>query len=169
VTWPQLRILLLVGAVALIATAGLAKVLDAFVLGDRYLTSLGHSLRRARALTILGVVALSGSVTAFCGPIAFLDVAVPHLTRSLFRTASHATLIPATALLGALVALTADLAASLPGAQRILHINHATAIIGGPVVLWMLLRRRESRHGHVRPFEGAAGRDPGRYFTFRAR
>lgn len=145
ITWPQLRVFLLIGVVALVASAGLVKMLDALVLGDRYARSLGYSMRRSRGLTVLSIVALAGSVTAFCGPIAFLDVAVPHMARGIFRTANHKTLVPASALLGALIALLADLATSLPGAQQVLHVNHTTAVIGGPVILWMLLRRRESR------------------------
>jgi iron complex transport system permease protein len=145
VTWPQLHVFLLVGVTALIAAAGLIKVLDALVLGERYAGSMGHALRRARRLAVLLVVMLAGSVTAFCGPIAFLDVAAPHVARSLFRTMSHKTLIPATAFIGGLIALMADLATSLPGAQQVLHVNHAAAIVGGPVILWVLLGRRERR------------------------
>jgi iron complex transport system permease protein len=145
VTWPQLKIFILVGLVALLASTALVKVLDAMALGDRYAASLGHAVGRTRRRAVVGIIALAGSVTAFCGPLAFLDIAVPHLARGLFRTASHKTLIPATALIGMLIALIADLATSLPGAQQVLHINHVTAIIGGPVVIWVLLRRRESR------------------------
>jgi iron complex transport system permease protein len=143
ITWPQLRILIVVALAALVASAGLFKVLDALPLGDRYASSMGHHVARTRRLTIAIVVVLSGSVTAFCGPLTFLDVAVPHLARGVFRTASHTTLIPATALLGALLALVADLATSLPGAQQVLHVNYTTAIVGGPVILWVLLRRRQ--------------------------
>lgn len=145
VTWPQLKIFLLVGSTSLVASVGLAKVLDAMTLGERYSRSIGHSIDRARHVAVLGIVALAGSVTAFCGPIAFLDIAVPHLARGLFRTASHKTLVPATALIGMLIALVADLATSLPGAIQVLHVNHVTAIIGGPVILWVLLSRRENR------------------------
>lgn len=145
VTWPQLQVFLVIGMGALVASTGLIKTLDALVLGDRYAGSLGHDIPRGRATAMGGIVALAGSVTAFCGPIAFLDVAVPHLARALFRTTSHRTLMPATALIGALLGLVADLATSLPGAQQVLHVNHATAIVGGPVLLWMLLSRRENR------------------------
>jgi iron complex transport system permease protein len=145
VAWPQLKIFLAVGSLALFASAGLLKVLDALVLGDRYARSLGHSVARSRYAAVLGIVALAGSVTAFCGPIAFLDVAIPHVARALFRTADHKTLMPATALMGAFVALAADLATSLPGAQQVLHINHVTAILGGPIILWVLLSRKQSR------------------------
>jgi len=145
ITWTQLKIFLLVGTLGLAASAGLVKALDALVLGERYARSLGHSVGRDRYVAVLGIVALAGSVTAFCGPIAFLDVAVPHLARGLFRTASHKTLMPASAMIGAFIALAADMATSLPGAQQILHINHVTAVLGGPVILWVLLSRRENR------------------------
>lgn len=145
VTWPQLQVFLLVGSASLAASIGLVKVLDAMLLGDRYSRSVGHAVDRARHVVVFGIVALAGSVTAFCGPIAFLDIAVPHLARGLFRTASHKTLVPATALIGMLIALVADLATSLPGAIQVLHINHVTAVIGGPVILWVLLSRRENR------------------------
>lgn len=144
-TWPQLEVFLVVVVLALVALVRLIKLLDAMILGDRYAASLGHELRRGRALAILLIVALAGTVTAFCGAIAFLDVAAPHLARSLFRTTSHKTLLPATALTGAVLALGADLATSLPAAQSILHVNHSTAILGGPVLLWMLLRHRDGR------------------------
>jgi iron complex transport system permease protein len=127
---------------ALLASSALLKVLDALVLGDRYACSAGHSVVRARYGAVLAIVAMAGSVTAFCGPIAFLDVAVPHLARAMFRTTAHKTLMPATAMIGALIALAADLATSLPGAQQVLHINHVTAILGGPVILWVLLSRQ---------------------------
>jgi iron complex transport system permease protein len=145
VAWPQLKIFLTIGLAALLTSAAFLKMLDALVLGDRYARSLGHSIVHARYGAVLGIVALAGSVTAFCGPIAFLDVAVPHLARAIFRTADHKTLMPATALLGAVLALAADLATSLPGAQQVLHINHVTAILGGPVILWVLLGGRQNR------------------------
>jgi iron complex transport system permease protein len=145
VTWPQLQVFLVIALGALVASAGLIKVLDALVLGDHYAGSLGHEIARGRALAILGVVALAGSVTAFCGSIAFLDVAVPHLARTVFRTTSHKTLMSASALIGALLGLVADLVTSLPRAQQVLHVNYATAVIGGPVLLWMLLSSRQGR------------------------
>jgi iron complex transport system permease protein len=145
VAWPQLKIFLTIGLAALVASAAFLKMLDALVLGDRYARSLGHSTARARYGAVLGIVALAGSVTAFCGPIAFLDIAVPHLARAIFRTADHKTLMPASALMGAFLALAADLATSLPGAQQVLHINHVTAILGGPVILWVLLGGRQNR------------------------
>jgi iron complex transport system permease protein len=145
ITWPQLHVFLIVGVAALVASASLLKGLDALTLGDRYARSMGHAPDRLRRLSVVVIVVLSGTVTAFCGPIAFIDVAVPHMARGLFRTVDHRTLVPATALAGALVALVADLVTALPGAQQVLHINYTTAIIGGPLVIWVLLKRRETR------------------------
>jgi iron complex transport system permease protein len=85
---------------------------------------------------------LAGAVTAFCGPVAFLGLAVPHLCRSLFRTADHRILIPACLLLGASLSLASDLASRLPGGGRALPLNAVTALVGAPVVIWVLLRRR---------------------------
>lgn len=145
VTWPQLEVFLAIGVTALVASIALIKILDAFVLGDRYAASLGHAVARGRAATIAVVAALAGTATAFCGTLWFIDVAVPHIARTAFRTTSHRTLMLATGMIGALLGLVADLATSLPGGQQVLHVNHATAIIGGPVLLWMLLSRREGR------------------------
>ena len=85
---------------------------------------------------------LAGCVTAFCGPVAFLGLAVPHLCRGLFRTADHRVLVPASVLLGAALALASDLAAGLPGSGRALPLNAVTALVGAPVVIRVLLRGR---------------------------
>lgn len=141
VTWSQLRILAPVTLAGLVAAGAVIKPLNALLLGETYATSMGISLRGAR-LAILGAAAvLAGVVTAFCGPIAFLGVAVPHLGRALLRTADHRRLLPATALLGAALALVADLVAQVPGSPTVLPLNAITALIGAPVVIWIVLRR----------------------------
>ena len=88
---------------------------------------------------------LAGAVTAFAGPVAFIGVAVPHLARSLLRTADHRALLPACLALGGLVALLADLVAQLPGTQTVLPLNAVTAVFGAPVVIWALLRRPDAQ------------------------
>lgn len=147
VSWPQLRVCLALVLLALPILVGLVKLLDALVLGEPYARSVGHHTARGRHLAVTGIVLLTGTITAFCGPLAFIDVAVPHLARQFFRTASHRVLLPATALLGMIVALVGDLVTSLPGGQRILHVNSVTAVLCGPLVLWMLLRRNGRRIG----------------------
>ncbi|MDJ0725899.1 MAG: iron ABC transporter permease [Prochloraceae cyanobacterium] len=118
------------------------KSLNALLLGETQAKSLGINLRLARFGIIISTAFLAGGVTAFCGPIAFLGVAVPHLARNLFKTANHRSLLPTVAILGAILALFANLVAQLPGSQLILPLNSVTALLGSPIVIWVILRRR---------------------------
>jgi iron complex transport system permease protein len=103
---------------------------------------MGVDVRRSRLVVISTTAVLTGAITAFCGPIGFLGVAVPHMARSLFGTSDHRVLLPSCAILGAAVALSADLVAQLPGRQAVLPLNAVTALIGAPVVGWIILKRR---------------------------
>jgi iron complex transport system permease protein len=141
VTWPQLGVFGPVVILGVLLAMALAKALDALILGERYARTLGHGVARVRLLVVVTLVVLAGCTTAFCGPLAFIDLAAPHLARVWLRTASHRTLLPATALVGMSLALAADLTLSLPAAQQVLHVNYVTAVIGGPIVLWLLVRR----------------------------
>lgn len=143
VTWAQIPILLFVTGLGLSLSLAFIKLLDVLLLGEEQAIGLGLSLNRVRCCLIISASLLAGSVTAFCGPIAFLGVAVPHLTRSLFRTLSHRILIPATTLLGATLALVADAIAQLPGSQTLLPLNAVTALIGAPIVIWLMLKRTQ--------------------------
>lgn len=127
----------------------LTKPLNALLLGEAYARSMGANVRRIRFGLIAGTSVLAGAVTAFCGPIAFLGVAIPHLCRALLRTSDHRILTPATMLMGALVALLADLVASVPGSRTILPLNAVTALLGAPVVVWIVLRRDGPRSDFV--------------------
>lgn len=142
VTWVQIPVLVAI----VLAGLGLAyltgKPLNLLLLGEEQALSLGLSLKLTRLYLILSSSLLAGTVTAFCGPIAFLGVAVPHLSRSLFRTLDHRVLIPASILLGALLALVADGIAQLPGSQAILPLNAVTALIGAPVLIGLMLKRQ---------------------------
>jgi iron complex transport system permease protein len=129
----------------LAAAAACVKPLNALLLGETYASSMGVSLDRVRLLLLGGASAMAGAVTAYCGPVAFLGLAVPHLCRGLFRTADHRLLVPAAVLLGAGLALASDIAASLPGSDRSLPLNAVTALIGAPVVIRVLLRQRRGR------------------------
>jgi hypothetical protein len=100
--------------------------------------------QQARAATVLGASLLAGVVTAFCGPIAFIGVAVPHLARGVLRTSDHRILIPGVLLMGGIVALAAGLVAQLPGTDRTLPLNAVTSLIGAPVVVAILLRLRRA-------------------------
>jgi iron complex transport system permease protein len=117
------------------------KPLNAWVLGDYYAMSLGIRLKRSKLLMILSTSILAGAVTAFCGPIAFVGLAVPHLVRLLFNTNNHKTLLPAVAIGGASLLLLCDSIAQLP--TYILPINVVTALIGAPVVVWVILRGKK--------------------------
>ena len=145
VTWSQLQIFGPVTAVALIAAHLLVKPLNALLLGETYARSMGLNVRLARLGVIGTSASLAGAVTAFCGPIGFLGVAVPHLCRSLFATSDHRLLLPAVTLLGAALALGADLLAQLPGSQLTLPLNAVTALLGAPVVTWVILRQHNLR------------------------
>jgi iron complex transport system permease protein len=104
--------------------------------------SMGVRVGATRARVVIATALLAGTVTAFCGPVGFLGVAVPHLARGLLRTGDHRWLLPACALAGAAVALVSDLVAQLPGREGVLPLNAVTALVGAPVLAWVVLRRR---------------------------
>lgn len=141
VTWSNLRVLAAVIGVGLLAFVTLMKPLNSLLLGERYAQSAGLRVRGARTALIALTSLLAGAVTAFCGPIQFIGLAVPHLARGMFNTSNHRVLLPATALLGALMALVADIISGLPG-DGVLPLNAVNAAFGAPVVIWILLRRR---------------------------
>ena len=145
VTWSQLQIFGPVVVVALILSHLLVKPLNAFLLGETHARSMGLNVGLARLGVITTSASLAGIVTAFCGPIGFLGVAVPHLCRSLFGTSDHRVLLPAVTLMGGILALGADLLAQLPGSQLTLPLNAVTALLGAPVVAWVILRQRNLR------------------------
>ena len=143
--WLEIRIL----AIALIAGAAIAfsqiKTLNAWLLGDHYASSLGINVRKSRFIVILSAAILTGAVTAFCGPIAFVGLAVPHLTRLVINTHNHKILIPAVLAGGAALLLFCDIISQLPGSTYVLPINALTALIGAPVVIWIVIRNKKMR------------------------
>ena len=145
VTWSQMVVLAPTVLTALLVAHLAAKPLNALLLGETYARSMGLNVSRARLWIVASASILAGVITAFCGPIAFLGVAVPHLCRSLFNTSDHRILLPAVSLLGAMLALAADLIAHLPGSSITLPLNAVTALIGAPVVTWVILRRKNLR------------------------
>jgi iron complex transport system permease protein len=145
VTWSQMKILAPTVFFGLVIAHLLAKPLNALLLGEAYARSMGLTVQWARFWIIGSTSVLAGAITAFCGPIGFLGVAVPHLCRALFNTSDHRVLAPATTLMGASLALLADLIAHLPGHQMVLPLNAVTALIGAPVVIWVILRQRNLR------------------------
>ena len=120
------------------------KTLNLLLLGDGYARNLGLNIKRARILVILSAGVLTAIVTAYCGPIAFLGLAVPHLCRMVFQTSDHRVLMPASVLVGASLALMCNLLARMPGLEGALPVNSVTALIGAPIVASVLFRKRKS-------------------------
>ena len=120
----------------------LFKTLNLLLLGERYAENLGVNIKRSSMLIILASGFLTALITAFCGPIAFLGLAVPHIARFLFKSSDHKLLIPATAFLGMDLALFCNLIARLPSFEGNLPINSVTALIGAPIVLWVIFHRQ---------------------------
>jgi iron complex transport system permease protein len=119
------------------------KPLNAFLLGENYAQSLGVQLKKSRFIIIIATGLLTGAITAFAGPIAFIGLAVPHLTRQIFNTTDHKILVPAVCIYGAILMLICDSIAQLPTSASVLPINAITSIIGAPVVIWLLIRKRK--------------------------
>ncbi|MBI4762663.1 MAG: FecCD family ABC transporter permease [Chloroflexota bacterium] len=145
VTWSQMRVFAPAAILGLLLGFAMMKPLNALLLGDDYARSLGLNVRRARFWIILSASLLAGASTAFCGPIWFIGVAVPHVARSLLRTADHRTLLPASMLMGASFALVADVIAQAPGSQHVLPLNVVMSLFGVPIILWIILRQRQLR------------------------
>jgi iron complex transport system permease protein len=143
--WQEISILSLVFLSGLILCLSQSKSLNSWLLGEYYAQSLGVNLKRTRLIIILSTSLLAGSVTAFCGPIAFVGLAVPHLARLLINTTNHKVLIPGVAISGAIFMLFCDSLAQLPGSAYVLPINAITALLGAPVVIWVIVRSKKLR------------------------
>ncbi|MBD5238407.1 MAG: iron ABC transporter permease [Bacteroidales bacterium] len=137
VTWPQLWILAGIIVVGLLIAIVTVKDLNLMMFGPVLARSMGLDLRRSRALILLSTTLLAGGITAFCGPIGFIGMAVPHIARGLFRSADSRILLPASALLGADILLACDLISRL----FVLPINSITSLVGIPVVIYVILRK----------------------------
>jgi iron complex transport system permease protein len=138
-----LNVLLISVSAGIILSLFSSKMLNALLLGENYAGSIGLNVRFARAVIFFCTSILAGSVTAFCGPIGFIGIAVPHIVRILFKTSDHKILIPGTILMGGTVMLASDILSQLPGSETVLPINAVTSLIGIPVVIWVILRNRK--------------------------
>lgn len=118
------------------------KELNILLQGEAYAKSLGLNLERTRRRILIATTLLAGSITAFCGPIGFIGIAVPHIARLLFRNADHKVLVPATALTGAAIMVFTDMVAQLPGQSGVIPINTVSALIGVPVILYLIMKSR---------------------------
>lgn len=139
----QLPWLMVPVAIGLGAALLLTKPLDALLLGDGYAQSMGVPVERVRRIGIWTTGVLAGTITAFCGPIAFLGLVTPHIARGLLREGSHRVWMPATMLLGSALALVCDLVVRAGSVSMALPLNAVTSLLGAPVVLWVLLRGRQ--------------------------
>ena len=119
------------------------KPLNALLLGENYAKSMGIHIVRSRNIILLTTSLLTGVITAFTGPIAFVGLAVPHITKLIFKTSNHIVLVPAVGLLGSVVLLICDVIAQLPMSEFTLPINAVTSLLGAPVVIWLLARKKK--------------------------
>jgi iron complex transport system permease protein len=147
VTWQRMQLFFPMTSVGLLAAASTTKQLNALLLGENYARSMGLAVRRARLTTMVGASLLGAVVTAFCGPIAFLGIAVPHVCRGLLGSSDHRVLLPAVVLVGGIAALAAQTLSLVLGSGRVLPLNAITALFGAPVVVIVLLRSRSGACG----------------------
>ncbi|HET8753313.1 MAG TPA: iron ABC transporter permease, partial [Salinimicrobium sp.] len=141
--WSEVGILSFFWLLGILIAIFCIKNLNSLLLGEQYAKSLGMSINRNRALLIISTSFLAGSITAFAGPIAFVGLAVPHLVRQVIPTNDHRILLPAVVFGGAILMLICDTLAQMPGSEYTLPINAITSIVGAPVVIWLLVRKRK--------------------------
>jgi iron complex transport system permease protein len=145
VTGAQLRIIALSVLPLLVISLFFVKPLNGLMLGEEYAVTMGLNIRRTRTLILATTSILAGTITAFCGPIGFIGIAVPHMTRFLVRRSDHRILLPLTMLTGMVILVMSDLISQLPGSERVLPINAVTSLIGIPVVIWLVILNRKAQ------------------------
>ncbi len=141
-SWNSIIILTICVFTGLLLSLFSLKSLDALLLGENYAKSMGLNLKKSRFIIIIATSILAGSITAFAGPIAFVGLAVPHLSKLLFQTSNHKILFWSTVFIGAIIMLFCDTVSQLPGFDFTLPINAITSIIGAPIVIWLLVRKK---------------------------
>lgn len=147
VSGDQMLLFVTLMAILLPLSMLLVKTMNLLLLGDAYARNLGLNIQRSRLLVIVCSGVLVAIVTAYCGPIMFIGLAVPHLARALYRTSDHRILMPGTMLAGGVLALVCNLLARLPGFEGALPVNSVTALVGAPVIAMVLFRRRKYEVG----------------------
>lgn len=141
-SWQNILILSITTSIGLVLSLFSIKSLDALLLGENYAKSMGLNINKSRYIILFATSILAGSITAFAGPIAFVGLAVPHLSKMLFQTSNHKTLLWSTILIGAFLMLFCDVISQMPGMNFTLPINAITSIIGAPVVIWLIIRKK---------------------------
>jgi iron complex transport system permease protein len=143
--WGEIRVLTFIIAIGISIAFASMKSLNTFLLGEKYAQSLGVKVQRSRFLIVFSTTIMSGAVTAFCGPIAFVGLAVPHLVRIILDTSNHKILLPAVMMGGASLILLCDILAQVAGRNQSLPLNAITSLIGAPVVIWVVIKSRNSK------------------------
>jgi iron complex transport system permease protein len=138
----QLNVFAIIVALGLILSIVSIPLLNVMLLGDAYSKGVGLNLTLTRILVFSSTSLLAGGVTAFCGPIGFIGIAVPHIARLVFRTADHKVLIPGVMLLGSIALLFADIVSQLPGFEVTLPINSVAALLGIPIVIYIVIKNQ---------------------------
>ena len=148
VSLEQLPAFALLTGIGLLLSILLIKPLNALLLGPRYAENLGVNIKRTRNLLLIATGILTAVTTAFCGPISFIGLAVPHMARLLLGTSNHNVLLPVTLLLGGLVALLCNLICMLPGESGLIPLNAVTPILGAPVIIYVIINQRRIKYFH---------------------
>ena len=142
-SWIQILIFWMIYIRAIVLLIAIIKPLNALLLGENYAKSMGVNIQQSRNIILFITSVLTGVITAFAGPIAFIGLAVPHITKLIFKTSNHRILLPAVGLLGAIILLICDMIAQLPMSEYTLPINAVTSLFGAPVVIWLLVRKKK--------------------------
>ena len=142
-SWNEILVFFTIYLTGIINLIGIIKPLNSLLIGENYAKSLGINIKKNRNIILLITSLLTGVITAFAGPIAFIGLAVPHITKLVFKTSDHKILLPAVAILGAIILLVCDIVAQLPTSEFTLPINAVTSLIGAPVVIWLLVRKNK--------------------------
>ena len=140
-SWTEILIFFIIYIIGMILSVLIIKPLNTLLLGENYARSLGVNIKKTRNITLIVTALLTGVITAFSGPIAFVGLAVPHLAKMLFNSSNHKILLPAVAIIGAIIMLISDIIAQLPNSEFTLPINAITSLFGAPLVIWLLVRK----------------------------
>jgi iron complex transport system permease protein len=142
-SWQELGFFFVLYALGILLILFIIKPLNSLLLGENYAKSMGVNFKSTRLITLLATSILTGVCTAFAGPIAFIGLAVPHLTRLIITSSNHKILVPAVAIMGAILMLISDTIAQLPTSDYTLPLNAVTTLFGAPIVIWLLVRKRK--------------------------
>jgi len=142
-SWNEIIALISIFSIGIVLVIFIIKPLNSLLVGENYAKSMGVNVKLTRNITLISTSLLTGVITSFSGPIAFIGLAVPHLTKLLFNTSNHKILLPAVAISGAIIMLICDSIAQLPTSEYTLPINAITSLFGAPIIIWLLVRKRK--------------------------